>query len=81
MPTFTYQWERDDGDISGANGSVFVASPGQVSEQYTPITGDIGHTIRLRATDGINTFYSGWSDVVAATPSSGTGYDAGPYEL
>lgn len=68
MPTFTYQWERDDGDVAGATGSVFCPSPGEIQEQYIPISGDIGHEFRLRATDGVNTYESPWTTATVDTP-------------
>lgn len=80
MPNMTYQWERDDGDIAGANGTVAVSSPGEVAEKYIPVSGDTGHTVRLRASDGTNIFYSGWSTPVVALPTSSTGYSAGVYK-
>lgn len=78
MITFTYQWERDDGNIAGASGTANVAEPGQISESYTPISGDIGHTIRLRASDGVTTYYSSWQTITAApSPSAAEWFGSG----
>lgn len=69
MPDFTYQWQRDDsGDIAGQSGNVFIPVPGNASKEYTPVSDDIGHKVRLHANDGVADYYSPWSDAVADLP-------------
>ena len=65
FPTgYTFQWLRNDTDISGAN-----------SQTYTPVSGDVGSTLKVEVTftDGGSTVETLTSDATAAVVAAAEG--------
>lgn len=63
--SFTYQWQR-----CASDGTTCGDITGAVSKTYTPVAGDVGHTVRVAVTavnaDGKATADSATTDVVAS---------------